>query len=359
MHRALFVLGCAATLSGRLVAADPALDGHDPVSLCLGKQQAGDPNLTATAGRFTYRFATEESRKKFLAAPEQYGIQFGGACMKMGPLSGYGSPSRWDVHDGRIYLFASEGCRNAFRADPKKFIDQPDAEPQGTDAQLKRGAELMARAVQAVGGESRIKELKTFQVRTKLTQPPRDGKTFTYYRTFSASLPEWTAAEWESYDNARYGWVSSPGDSFRTSAKNWEKVDDQVRQFMARDVARKPLWLLAAWTAGKAKAVALEPVKEGERTIERVAVSMNGATTTLGIDPQDGAILSVSHRGRASAGIADIERRFSDFKVVKGVSVPFRVETSINGKRVEGGTKAEIEAVLIDEPIPAGTFRQL
>lgn len=349
---------CALGLVAGLSAAEPALNGLDPVALCQGREQPGDPAITATAGRFTYRFATDDSRKTFLAEPERYGIQFGGACMRMGPLSGYGSPARWDVHDGRIYLFASDGCRAAFRADPKTFIDRPDPPAEGTEAQVTRAAGLMAKAVAAAGGERRLKELKTWQVRTKLTSPPRDGNTAESTRTFAASFPDRAAAEWVASAGARYGWVSSPRESYRTSATEWEKVDDQVRHYLAREVARRPLWLLHAWVTGRAKAVAVGPSTDGDREVERVAVSLDGATTTLGIDPRHGTIRSAAYRGRAGLGIADLRRDYSDYKTVNGVAVPFRVETSVNGTRAAGGTKAEIEAVLIDEPIPAGLLRK-
>jgi YHS domain-containing protein len=334
------------------------LKGLDPVELSAGKEVAGKDSITAKAGRFTYQFANEANKSTFLAAPEKYGIQFGGACMKMGPLSGYGSPERWDVYDGRIYLFASESCRNAFRADQKKFIDTVDETPKGTDAQKKTGAELMAKAVAAAGGEKRLKELKTYQVKTKLTQPLRDGKSFVYHRTFAASFKDPTAAEWESYDNVKYGWVYSPKVAYRTSSKEWEEVDTQVRDFMAREVARKPLWLLVAWLNGSVQAITLGKDTIGDTPIEQVSVSLNGATTTLNIDPKTGSILSSAYRGRAAVGISNVVRIYSDFKVVNGVTVPFTVNTKIDGKLVEGVTKAEIESITIDEAIPADLIKK-
>ena len=328
----------------------PPLKGLDPVSLIAGKDEQGDAAITATHGRFTYRFANATNKATFLAAPEKYAIQYGGACMKMGPLSGYGSADRWDVYEGRIYLFASEGCRTGFRANPKNFIDTSDDEPTGTDVQRKAGAALMAKAVAATGGEERLKSLKTYQVKTKLTQPLRDGKTFVYHRTFVASTKDRTAAEWESYDDVKYGWVVSPMAAFRTSKAGWETVDKQVHDFMARDVTRKPLLLLIDWVNGRAKAIAAGKADDGT---ERVAVSVDGATSTLGLDAS-GRVVSTAYRGRAAAGIADIERLFSDFKAVNGITLTYTVKTKIDGKLSEGGTKAEIESITIDEPIPAG-----
>src|SRR5688572_24275896 len=76
-----------------------ALSGFDPVVLTQGTETKGKEELQTTRGRYRYLFANAENKKKFEAAPGQYGIQFDGYCMKMGPLSGRGSPDRWFVAD--------------------------------------------------------------------------------------------------------------------------------------------------------------------------------------------------------------------------------------------------------------------
>ena len=43
-------------------------------------------------------------------------------------------------------------------------------------------------------------------------------------------------------------------------------------------------------------------------------------------------IVRVAYRARASAGIADIVRDFSDFRNTNGIMVPFGVTTLIDGK---------------------------
>lgn len=69
-------------------------------------------------GAYTYRFRNAENKATFAADPARYEIQLGGACARMGPLSGAGSPKLHAVHDGRIYIFASGACRQAFTKDP-------------------------------------------------------------------------------------------------------------------------------------------------------------------------------------------------------------------------------------------------
>jgi YHS domain-containing protein len=334
-----------------------ALKGQDPVELIGGKEVPGDPSLTVTSGRFVYRFANAANKAAFEKAQASLGIQFGGACMKMGPLSGYGSPERWAVYDKKIYLFASESCRTNFRANPVKFIDTADEPARGTEAQMKKGSELMAKAVAATGGDEKLKALTSYQVRTKLSQPQRDGTTFVYHRHFVMSFTDQVAAEWEMYDKTRYGWVVSPKKGYRTFNKEWEKVDSQVHEFMMREAARQPLLLLHAWMNGHAKAVATGPTTIDNRKLENVALSLFGATTTLGIDPNTGVIDSVAYKGRAAAGIAQVERQLSGYKTVQGISLPFVSKTLIDGKPGTG-TKAEIESITINEAIPQELIRK-
>jgi YHS domain-containing protein len=102
-----------------------ALLGHDPVRLTEGREVAGRDTLDVTHGRYRYVFETEETRASFLKNPDAYAIQLEGACAFMatsGAAPGSGDPSRYLVYDRRIYIFASENCRNSFTVDPQRYL---------------------------------------------------------------------------------------------------------------------------------------------------------------------------------------------------------------------------------------------
>jgi YHS domain-containing protein len=150
---ALLVAACL--LAGFLVdaraavasAADlPALDGLDPVRLVEGMEEQGDPLLTATHEGLVYRFASDRTRRAFLAEPERYAVQLAGACARMGP-GVEGAPDLFAVHDGRLYLFGTEQCLEAFVEHPERYLlpELPPLEP--TTAELKAARELLAKAV--------------------------------------------------------------------------------------------------------------------------------------------------------------------------------------------------------------------
>ncbi len=115
----------AATARAKRVEARAALLGNDPVLLTEGREVRGRSDIWAEQGAFRYAFASNANRERFLADPERYAIQLEGACAFMaadGAPPGSGDEDRYLVHEGRIYIFASEGCRTSFRASPERYL---------------------------------------------------------------------------------------------------------------------------------------------------------------------------------------------------------------------------------------------
>ncbi|MEM7625172.1 MAG: YHS domain-containing (seleno)protein [Planctomycetota bacterium] len=87
-----------------------ALEGYDPVAYFEvggSKPTKGDKSITAEHAGVTYRFASEANRTRFLENPEQFTPAFGGWCayaMADGKKVEI-DPKRFEVHDGRLFLF--------------------------------------------------------------------------------------------------------------------------------------------------------------------------------------------------------------------------------------------------------------
>ena len=106
MAALVLVLACALQ-----APAEPLLGVFplDPVRLVRdGVEEDGELELATVHALWEYRFVSETTRAEFLAHPAKYEIQLGGACGRMGALAGTGNPHLHAVHEGRLYLFASD-----------------------------------------------------------------------------------------------------------------------------------------------------------------------------------------------------------------------------------------------------------
>jgi hypothetical protein len=102
-----------------------AIDGFDPVAYFTDSQAIqGVVDFEAAEAGAVWRFRNEGNRASFVAHPEIYAPQFGGYDpIDLGRGVTYaGSPRLWVVSGHRLYLFGREENRDAFTADPPRFL---------------------------------------------------------------------------------------------------------------------------------------------------------------------------------------------------------------------------------------------
>jgi len=102
-----------------------AIEGFDPVAYFVdARPTAGLPEFEASQSGAVWRFRNEGNRASFVAHPDIYGPQFGGydpIDLARG-VTYAGNPRFWLISDQRLYLFGREESRDAFAADPKRFL---------------------------------------------------------------------------------------------------------------------------------------------------------------------------------------------------------------------------------------------
>src|SRR5690349_16907933 len=146
----IVALGCSVA-SAQVSDTVIPLEGLDPVMLTQGKEVQGDMKFKVTRGQFEYLFASAESKATFEKDPARYEIQLNGHCARMGSPTG-GNADLYYVHKGRIYIFGSEECQTLFKAAPEKYLEVPPApKAPPTDEMIKRGHDLLAKAVGVLG----------------------------------------------------------------------------------------------------------------------------------------------------------------------------------------------------------------
>ncbi|MBM3854924.1 MAG: hypothetical protein FJ399_17520 [Verrucomicrobia bacterium] len=305
-----------------------SLKGLDPVALSQGREEPGLPDLAVTRGRYRYLFGSAQNLATFNSDPDRYQIQLGGGCGRMGPTSGLGSPDRFWVHYGRIYIFASDQCRDAFKAAPDLHIESDEPAPTGSSAELQRGRELVERMLVGFGGAAKVDAIASLEL--KRVRPYQADGASREQATFSRILlPGGFRIDEVWHNGAVHDFVFS-GAGFRVASDGAWPMEELVRREFIKAFRRHPLVLLKARSEPGFQAVAAGRSKVGGRAVEWLAIGLDGATTTLGIDAATGRVLSVRFRSRAPSAIGTVTRNFSDFREVDGITLPFAVATAYN-----------------------------
>jgi hypothetical protein len=102
-----------------------AIEGFDPVAYFVdARPLVGRPDFEAAEAGAVWRFRNEGNRASFVAHPDIYGPQFGGydpLDLARG-VTYAGNPRFWLISGQRLYLFGREESRDAFAADPDRFL---------------------------------------------------------------------------------------------------------------------------------------------------------------------------------------------------------------------------------------------
>jgi hypothetical protein len=231
----------------------------------------------------------------------------------MGPLSGRGSPDRWAVVDGRVFVFASDGCRAGFLEDTEAFLAEAPG-PRAGDAAA--GRAWIERALEAHGGVQALDraaavrftaahESQGWTNALELVVASEGGT-----RRRSAWTPP--AEDAVGYDTV---WSGDAADGFTVEDGVLHRLAAaEERGDMLRDGHRQLLPLLWAGRRGALEAVL---VTDGE-----VDVRLDGLTTTL-LQAPDGLITGLRWTGRLEDGVTrTIEETLGGWTTADGLRLP-------------------------------------
>ncbi|HVF89999.1 MAG TPA: hypothetical protein VNH22_08020 [Blastocatellia bacterium] len=330
------------------------IEGLDPVMLVQGREVQGDQKIFVIRGRFQYLFANAENKALFEKDPERYEIQLGGSCARMGPPVG-GNPDLYTVYKERIYIFGSPDCLKVFKAAPEKFVEpEPSAaRAAATPEALKRGRSLIEKAVAATGGAAKLDGLVSYEenAATMQSRPKGDVEVKS---TLTVVFPDSIRLERVAPDFRDVS-VLTPSDAF-TFYRVPRTMPDAVRAERSRYFKRSLLSVLRARNATGFEAAVAGSAKAGDTSVEQVAVSFDGVSLNLGIDPATGRVLSLSYRGRGPDGtVGEVVQTFSDFREVGGLTLPFKVTATHNGQPFRDQSRA-VESIIINGQVAPEAF---
>lgn len=313
----------------------------DPVALLRdGAEVAGDPGLTLVHGHVTYRFSTPETKKAFEAEPDRYAVRQGGACARMGALSGVGRPELWAVHDGGLYFCASSQCRDSFGRAPKALLERDDEAPSATAEELARARAALDSCVEWLGGGDAIQALGSYAYRQQ--EEVRSGeRVYNHTTRIIVLLPDAYMVR-DAWDDSAWTYaILGERGHFDDDHKAIRLMDsDQVRETRRRLAQQLPV-LMRAYLAGEAR-VAPAGADE-ELGGQRVLVHHFGRTSELVIEDGTGRVLAQRYRGWGGERgvLGTVEKRFTSWQTRGGVRMPSAWEFRHDGVRDEGRDAAE------------------
>ncbi len=309
----------------------------DVVELFNGKEVAGTGIYSSSVHRYVYFFSNQANKKLFDENSEKYKIQLGGACGRMGPLSGAGSTSIFTVLKDKLYIFASQECKNTFLKRNEELIETDDPVPAPSMEDVEKGKTLLAGVLLAHGGadkfnsvssygESYSKEIEYQNTNVKVS----DVSVYSFPGKYRIDN-YWDKYKWARILNGSKGIFSENPDS--------RIMDDSQIRAAKKVAAHNLFYLLKSASAGNGIIYSAGKSEFAGNSYEVINIYAEGTLHSLLIN-KNGRIYGVQYTGRGPGlFIGRIENYYSDYKVVDGIILPATITTLFNNMPVPSLTK--------------------
>jgi predicted Zn-dependent peptidase len=217
--------------------------------------------------------------------------------------------------------------------EPAATEEIPEADP----ASLARGAELAARAVEAMGGGAALSKINSIQFgfQGEMTTPmgPMEisGTRLLAYPNRLRMEMQLPMGKMVMATDGSSGWMEMMGQKQDLASAQLEELSAEI----ARDLP----WLLQRLADGRLKAQALEPA-DGAQV---VLVRDGKLTTKLYIDNESGRVVKMAYRGRSQqGGPAPAVELLSAFKTFEGILLPTHSKSLLNGENASDLTITDV-----------------
>jgi zinc protease len=221
------------------------------------------------------------------------------------------------------------------------------------DAKAK-GQALLAKAVDGFGGAAALDGIKSYVAEGQTTVKTPQGE-FTLQTKETLVLPDRFRQDM-TLPMGQMAVVMAGPEAFMITPQGEQPMPASMRQQVDDQLAHVPVLLLRQRTQPGFEAVAAGEGKSGDTTTALLAVTFKGRTSTLGIDPQSGRVVSVAFRGAGPDGVpGDMVQTFTDFRPAGGVTLPFAQTTAMNG---ETNATSTLTAVTINAAVDEALWKR-
>ncbi len=309
-----------------------AVEGLDPIYLCNGTKVLGQSAFSVTYLRHEYHFANARNMATFKKDPTRFAAQNGGACGRMGALSGKGNPARYVVDSGKLYFFASDSCRTTFLKSPETFTKPaPTKDPspfESTSQAEKAWAKVLAKHNPGIRPQN--------IAWTNITPYMEKGND-KIWKSHRFVGKDFRLAMWEEWDAGRSFFLRDgnffaegrPGEFFDVHPD--EKVE--LTEFLCSN--------LAGFVLGYAKPI--------EMTSDTITIKVGNRVITAKIEGD--LISGISYIDHVGGPLTKVEIRYASFSRFGGVILPTESQRRMNGGPWEEAQKQLTYRVDADRPI--------
>jgi len=229
----------------------------------------------------------------------------------------------------------------------------PAGAAASADAKAK-GQALLTKAVDALGGAAALDGVKSYVADGQMTVKTPQGE-FTLQTKETLVMPDRFRQDM-TLPMGQMAVVIAGADAFMISPQGEQPMPASMRQQAEEQLAHVPILLLRQRTQPGFDVAAAGEGKSGDTTTALLAVTYKGQTTTLGIDPQNGRILSAAFRGAGPDGVpGDVVHTFTDFRPTGGLTLPFAQSTTLNG---EGSASSTLTAVTVNGTVDDALWKR-
>lgn len=215
-----------------------------------------------------------------------------------------------------------------------------------TAREERNGRVQLDRALQAMGGAVRVDGVRSYQ-HVETGHIAGESGEIRVASEWRVEFPE-TLREDITVDGKTTTRVFRPETSFEVQDGSARRISEQRRREWMSSVIYKPLWLLRARHHPEFRIAARNGRLEVEFQGRRMVVELDGKSRLI-------AIVRYRDKGWSSGELGTFEWRFSDYRSVDGVMVPFRHEILFEGKRQ---VWAEMEKVILNPAFERKVFER-
>ena len=209
--------------------------------------------------------------------------------------------------------------------------EPPAAKVEKSAEGEKKGAELIAKAVEGIGGASALEALEGLRMESEMTLSTPQG-SMSAKAVLVTHLPDRLRTE-ITLPFGNMVRVLNGASSFMQTPQGAMPMPESQQQSLRASMWRRPVLLLTLRDEEGFQAQAQGPGEVAGVQVERVHVEAKGESQVLGIDPETGHVLTIEYRGSGPTGApADLVESYSDFREVDGLMLPFEVSTTMDGQ---------------------------